>query len=481
MANITGTEQADVLRGENMNPLRTTYDGIGFDVINGLGGDDKIIATTGNDTIDGGAGNDIVDYGEVAKNLFLSVSGEAIDNVVTRRFPPAIQEVTVAQSLRNVEKIIGNPNQINTISAYRRYPVPFPDAQIDIDLAKGTVSNNNGLGRKFSVENFDNVDVPSFYGSVVGNDRNNVITGSVISAFLSDGTRPVMTIVGSKGDDTLIGNTIDYSNLGRAVRFTPGETLAVSVGDTFTPPRVLSGGAVDKGIFGKDKVAGFQKIIGATNKRNSIDASTAPVGASFDINLANNLVKVSAQGFVQQIKVSNFVDVIGSQSNDVIQGGNANSKLTGGAGSDAITGGAKNDQITGTNGSARGVGEVDTLTGGAGADKFIVGDSVGSYYVGNQSTDYAQITDFNIFTDSIAVGNLKDYSFGLEGNGTINLFAGKTAMTGDLIAKIQLADLSPATAARSSAVSASSINSVSSNLEVLTSQINILSGVNPTV
>jgi Ca2+-binding RTX toxin-like protein len=177
MANITGTEQADVLRGENMNPLRTTYDDIGFDVINGLGGDDKIVATTGNDTIDGGAGNDTVDYGEVAKNLFLSVSGEAIDNVVTRRFPPAIQEITVAQSLRNIEKIIGNPNQTNTISAYRRYPVPFPDAQIDIDLAKGTVSNNNGLGRKFSVENFDNVDIPSFYGSVVGNDRNNVITG----------------------------------------------------------------------------------------------------------------------------------------------------------------------------------------------------------------------------------------------------------------------------------------------------------------
>jgi hypothetical protein len=104
-----------------------------------------------------------------------------------------------------------------------------------------------------------------------------------------------------------------------------------------------------------------------------------------------------------------------------------------------------------------------------------VGDSVGSYYVGNQSNDYAQITDFNIFTDSITVGNLKDYSFGLEGNGTINLFAGKTALTRDLIAKIQLADLAPATAARSN------MNTSSSNLEVLTSQINILSEVTPTV
>jgi Ca2+-binding RTX toxin-like protein len=476
MANITGTEQSDILRGVNMNPLRTTYDGIGFDVINGLGGDDTIIATTGEDMIDGGAGYDTVDYREVARNLFLSVSGEAIDTVLGRRVPPPPQEVIVKASLKNIEEIIGNLNQSNTIAAYSRYPIPIPNAQIDIDLVKGTVSYE-GVMRNFTFKNFDNVDVPFYYGSVIGNDRNNVITGSVISAFLSGGARPVMTIVGSKGNDTLTGNTIDYSNLGRAVRFTPGETLAVSAGDTFTPPRVLSGGAVDKGVFGKDKVAGFQKIIGATNKRNSIDASTAPVGASFDINLATNLVKVSAQGFVQQIKVSNFVDVVGSQSNDVIQGGNTNSKLTGGAGSDAITGGTKNDQITGTNSSARGVGEVDTLTGGAGADKFIVGDSVGSYYVGNKGTDYAQITDFNLLTDSINVGNLPEYSFGLESNGTIELFAGKNVTTRDLIAKIQLADLAPA--AKISAATASMMSGANSNLEALTSQINILSGANP--
>jgi Ca2+-binding RTX toxin-like protein len=478
MANITGTEQADVLRGVNMNPLRTTYDGIGFDVINGLGGDDTIIATTGDDAIDGGAGYDTVDFREVARNLFLSVSGEAIDTVLGRRFPPPPQEIIVKASLKNIEEIIGNPNQVNTIAAYTRYPIPIPNAQIDIDLVKGTVSYE-GVMRNFTFKNFNNVDVPFYYGSIVGNDRDNVITGSIIAGFVSGGGRPAMTIVGSKGNDTLTGNTIDYSNLGRAVKFTPGNTISLLPGNTYTLPRVLSGGTVDKGIFGKDTVTGFEKIAGATNKRNSIDASTAPVGAEFDINLATNLVKVSAQGSVQQIKIANFVDVVGSQSNDVIQGGNTNSKLTGGAGSDAIIGGAKNDQITGTNSTARGVGEVDTLTGGAGADKFIVGDRVGSYYVGNQSNDYAQITDFNLLTDSIDVGNLKDYSFGLESNGTIDLFAGKNVTTRDLIAKIQLADLAPA--ARSSAANASVVNGASSNLEALTSQINILSGVNPAV
>jgi Ca2+-binding RTX toxin-like protein len=123
MANITGTEQADVLRGVNMNPLRTTYDGIGFDVINGLGGDDTIIATTGDDAIDGGAGYDTVDFREVARNLFLSVSGEAIDTVLGRRFPPPPQEIIVKASLKNIEEIIGNPNQVNTIAAYTRYPM----------------------------------------------------------------------------------------------------------------------------------------------------------------------------------------------------------------------------------------------------------------------------------------------------------------------------------------------------------------------
>jgi hypothetical protein len=145
--------------------------------------------------------------------------------------------------------------------------------------------------------------------------------------------------------------------------------------------------------------------------------------------------------------------------------------LTGGGGSDSITGGSKNDRLTGTDSTARGVGEVDTLTGGGGRDRFILGDKNGAYYVGNGSNDYATITDFNLFQDSIDLGSLKNYSFALEGTNTIDLFSGKDVNTRDLVAKIQIAGGISSVASNSR-----SIAGASPNLDSIISKIDVLSG-----
>jgi hypothetical protein len=167
------------------------------------------------------------------------------------------------------------------------------------------------------------------------------------------------------------------------------------------------------------------------------------------------------------------VDVIGGKNNDKIVGGNKNSKLTGGGGNDTITGGSKNDRITGSDSTARGVGECDTLTGGGGRDKFVLGDKNGAYYLGKGSNDYATITDFDLFKDSICIGSLKDYSFAIQGTNEIDLYSGKDVKTRDLIAKIHI----------TSGISAGNRNSrsiagSSSNLDAIVAKMDIITGTN---
>jgi Ca2+-binding RTX toxin-like protein len=234
---------------------------------------------------------------------------------------------------------------------------------------------------------------------------------------------------------------------------------------------------------------GFQKIIGATNKDNTLDLSNSFNGVSVELNLLTNSAKFNLpkaaylEPSTKQFEFVNFVDAIGTKGNDKIVGGNQNSKLTGGRGSDTITGESKNDLLTGTDSTARGVGEVDILTGGGGNDKFVLGDRNGAYYLGNGNNDYATITDFNIFNDSIDLGKLKDYSLVREGNNTVNLFAGKDVNTRDLIAKIQIADPIFALSQCSSLCpkSSSIVDGANLSIDPIISKIDILSGSNVSI
>jgi Ca2+-binding RTX toxin-like protein len=316
--------------------------------------------------------------------------------------------------------------------------------------------------------------------TILGTDGNDILTGTDGDETIA-GLRGDDRIIGSKGNDILTGyitsfafnnpsppkniDILDYSNLGRPVK--------LILSKFFDPDLNSNNGSksrVDKSGFGLDIVEAFTQIIGTTNKNNQIDGRAVVNGESLNINLANNFFIRSFRG--DKIEIKNFVDAIGTAENDTIVGANKNGKLTGGGGNDIITGGNRNDIITGSDSTARGVGEVDTLTGGGGRDKFVLGDSNGAYYVGKGKDDYATITDFNLFQDSIDLGGFKNYSFASGGGNTIELYSGKDVNTRDLIAKIQLAG----------GISTASSNSRSvmgfSGIDAITSKIDLLSGSN---
>jgi Ca2+-binding RTX toxin-like protein len=489
MANITGTEGADVLKTTNVD-----FNGLfgGKDTVVALGGDDRIFASTGTDTIDGGTGNDTLDFTGTTRGtsipnssvslgpVYLSTDGDLVTNQTNPRSSP-YPGALVNSNLTSIETIVGDSTQSNTI--YQFPTVANTTNRMEIDLSKNqlTAYDSSNNTRTVNFQNFDNVQIQSGSSRIVGNDRDNVITN--ISGLRGPGISDDL-IIGSKGNDTLDGgsgqNTLDYSNLGIAVKVSlelgTGSVIYKGVsGQDFTALLTsYTKGTVDKGSSGKDTIVSFEKIVGATNKSNTLDLSAGVDGASVNVNLATNSLKVDIPGRqagipLVQYEVVNFVNAVGTKNNDTIVGANKNGKLTGGGGNDTITGGTKNDTITGTDSTARGVGEVDKLTGGSGKDKFVLGDSNGAYYVGKGSTDYATITDFNIFQDSINIGSLKDYSFSFSGTNTIDLYSGKDPSTRDLIAKIQISGgiSSVSSSSKSIAGSSSSLDSIVSKLDIL--------------
>jgi Ca2+-binding RTX toxin-like protein len=459
MANITGTNGNDILTGTEQG-----------DTIQGLAGNDRIISSRGSDIIDGGAGNDTVDYTNSLSQA-IGIAFNAAD------LSPKIAETGEAtvdsfDQISNVETIIGKAqvrNYITVDSVGTSIPL-----QLDVDLAANRltyISKENGTRKTLIVKNFTDIDGGSQDDILKGSDQDNSI----------DGRTGRDVIIGSKGNDSLIAETIDYSKIGNAINVLAKLTF-VSASGRNPIDSIVSQIAVEKGGVGKDNIFGTEKIIGAVNKENTLDVSSSE-RTSVNINLSTNLLNASEDSkgpniatSLRKIEIVNFTNAIGTNNSDIIVGSNKKGKLTGGGGSDTITGGNKNDIITGSDSTAKGVGEVDILTGGGGRDKFVLGNANGAYYVGNKSNDFATITDFNLFQDSIDLGGFQDYSFASAGNNTIELYSGKDVNTRDLIAKIQLTGgISPMSSNSRSAMGASS------NIDAIVGKIDILSGTNANV
>jgi Ca2+-binding RTX toxin-like protein len=463
MANITGTGGNDTLTG-------TAAD----DIIKGLGGNDTITSSGGSDVIDGGAGYDTLDYTNLAPVIDIKFNQNGSLDIIKN--DSSISDLSTIDNVSNIEKIVGSPNRTNSVRA-----VDTPGISFNVDLSKNRLTYFSQLfGTKtVTINNFTNIFGGEQNDILKGDDRDNSIV-------VGGGDN---IVIGSRGNDSLgndgLGNnnsdrnnTLDYSDIGQSVTILPFNFV---IGTGPRGPNIIDNGAsVDKGNFGQDRISGFNKIIGARGKENTIDASrTDNRFGSIDVNLAANLLNITIQkpvgfvenGSVRKYEIADFKNVIGGKFNDTIVGANKKGKLTGGGGSDTITGGNKNDVITGSDSTARGVGEVDTLTGGGGRDKFVLGDTNGAYYVGKGKDDYALITDFNLFQDSIDLGGFKNYSFASGGNNTIELYSGKDVNTRDLIAKIQLAG--GISSARSNS---RSFMGASQNIDSITSKIDIVSG-----
>ncbi|ERN43214.1 hypothetical protein KR51_00001110 [Rubidibacter lacunae KORDI 51-2] len=372
------------------------------DIIIGSSKDNTFFGSKGSDSFSGGGGFNTIDYtganvGGVTLNSLGTIT-KGIGGVDRFDFDSPPTSLVVS-----IDRLVGDATETNTINGATT--AGFDNTvSFDIDLGANSLILNDVLGTDlvFEVVNFDNVIGTQNDDTIVGNDRDNVFFGS-------DGND---TYNGSAGADVL-----DYSTAGLGLL------------------TIQNGGSILKnfGDFGTDQIFGengdlfdpsVESIIGTNGQFNIIDGTPIPgVGlntGSFNIDLRVGNVTIDnlPGGNSLQFNTQNFVDVVGTQNDDVIRGDNGTNILIGGAGDDAlfgegssssaldfltgVEGTLESDPVTGNfnidfgpAGSNPGQGEIDLLTGGSGPDRFILGDATsGPFYVGGGNNDFAFISDF---------------------------------------------------------------------------------------
>ncbi len=302
MATINGTSGSDRLVGTNFD-----------DTINAFDGQDIIIGSRGFDFINGGNAADTVSYAAITNAITLKPAGE-IDKGASGN-----------DTLLFVERVIA--------------PVGFTNL-IDASTAAGNVSINASLRRNLlSVRNIPglgtrNISVSNF-ASIIGTNQNDVIEGNNDNNVLS-GLGGNDVFQATQGFDNVNGgdgfDVISYAGLNTAITIKPA-------------------GEVDKGALGSDSIFRVERVIGAANQANKIDASSAS-DVSIFVNLPGRLLQVFGipNAGILSTEVFNFVDVIGTQTGDAIVGSNVNNFIDGQNGDDFITASVGNDTILGGDG-----------------------------------------------------------------------------------------------------------------------------------
>jgi Ca2+-binding RTX toxin-like protein len=282
---------------------------------------DTFVGSNGNDRFNGGSGFDTADY----SNL--------------RTFFAAPQSITIlptggilkgslgSDQLTSVERIIANPFASNNLIDASTAAAP---SFIDVDLSTSrlTVRNVPFLGTlNFTVNNFDDVSGTNQNDLIRGDSQNNRLRGNGGND----------SFFGTTGNDTLEGgtgnDTADYRGLGRAITVKPT-------------------GIVEKRFAGVDDTISMETIIAdPLVGGNTIDSSTASLGASLSINLSTGAASVSGPFPTINRTFLNFDDVIGTSGNDTITGDFQANILNGGGGNDTFFGTKGNDTLNGGTGN----------------------------------------------------------------------------------------------------------------------------------
>ena len=465
--NVIGTEQGDIIFGDNNNNF---LDGRGGnDIVFGLGGNDVVLGGAGNDVIGGGNkgnifsssltdGNDFVSGGSGNDVLIGGTGFDILDGgtgfdtadyshlgqAITLEAVGVVNKGFFQDQIFNIEKIIGATGKANAIDGSTG---TSSTTSLNVNLAQDSLIVNGipGLGSVgFQVENFVNVTGTSQADSIIGNNKNNILDGAGGNDTVF-GLGGNDVVLGGAGND-VIGGGSKGNTLSSSLIFTDGNDFVsggsgndVLIGGTGFD--ILDGGTgfdiadyshlgqaitleavgiVNKGFF-QDQIFNIEKIIGATGKSNAIDGSTGTSSTtSLNVNLdqesliVNGIPGLGSASF----QVKNFVNVTGTSQADNIIGNNKNNILEGGKGNDSLSGLAGKDTLIGVDPSSvkPGIFEVDILIGGADADKFVVGDTNNPYYVGGGGfvglNDFAFITDFQSGEDRIQLNQSQSYIFG---------------------------------------------------------------------
>jgi hypothetical protein len=220
-----------------------------------------------------------------------------------------------------------------------------------------------------------------------GNSGNKSFTFTVNRTGDTTGTSTASWSVAGSGTNP--ADTSDFSATSGTVSFSAGQTSkTVTVG--------VKGDAIaelDENFTVTLSNPSVGTAIGATaTATGTIRNDDAIVGTAGNDTLNGFSGNDTISGLAGQDRL------FGLAGNDSIDGGLDNDILTGGVGNDTLLGNSGNDTLVGIDtapgATSFGINEIDRLSGSVGSDRFILGDTNRTYYVGNGMSDYVLITDF---------------------------------------------------------------------------------------
>lgn len=317
---IFGTSGNDTLKGDH-------DDG---DTIDGLAGNDLILALAGADFLYGGDGND-------------TVLGAAGDDQINGG--------------------LGN-DSLDGGAGFDMANYADSTSSVTLDLALTTAQNTGGTGID-TLRNFEGA-----YGGAFNDILKAGAAGSLLYGFEGNDL-----IVGRAGADTLRGGAGDDTVQGGA-----GNDLLMAEEMGSISNDVITGGS------GVD-TADYSEAAGAVTISLAITVAQNTGGAGTDT--ITGVENVNGSKFDDAIKGNGAANgLYGDVGNDTLSGMGGNDALDGFVGSDVLLGGAGNDTISGGwTGLAT---DVDVMTGGLGADTFVFSNQTWSTAAGtDRITDFS--------------------------------------------------------------------------------------------
>ena len=287
--NLTGSDNDDVL----------TATGAASNTIIGGLGDDFISGGGGSDITDGGEGNDTVSFADIGPAVVVSVDENGNG---TAQYSPA-EGVNIVDQLTSFENFEAREGEGDTIdlSSFSGPQDGLPGAfnGVIVDLDVNSAGANGTPGQQ---------------GGFLNAPPGAVAVGGVVP------------------EANITGNLVDFENI-IGTNFNDGLFGSNEVNE-------ISGGAGDDLIHG----FGGDDILDGGEGIDTVLFSAAPDSVVVDLEAG------TSTGGAGNDTLSNFENVVGSQSDDIITGNAVDNVLNGNGGDDVLTGGLGDDTLIGGEG-----------------------------------------------------------------------------------------------------------------------------------
>ncbi|WP_333805440.1 hypothetical protein [Sulfurospirillum sp.] len=393
--NLYGTKSNDILAGDGSN-----------NTINGREGNDTLIGGAGSDLLIGGDGNDLADYSTSSNGIVANLTMNSVSDGMGGT--DTLSGIESVRGSQYADIITGSANS-DTLIGYGGN-----------DTFVATASNDVYWGNEINVGSFvsndsDKIDYSTLSGvnhivaTLPSISGTGTITKYTSSGPSVDTVYNIENIVGTSGDDTLIGgagvvNTlqggagndtlggnIDGDSLdggdntdtlvynGLSANLTVDMSLKIvaltsdsSLKDSFEKIEIIqTGSGNDIFMLSGSKDSTKLTLDGGTGN-NTLDYSGLSEG-NIHVTLADSgYTTVSVNSGAGDDSIINISNISGSQNDDTIIGNSAANTLHGNAGADILDGGAGNDVLYGDGGADTIIGTIDSgidyYDGGADSD-----------------------------------------------------------------------------------------------------------------